>query len=81
MDRPTYHQVCDTEYVQDCDGGGYQVIFGGDSWYWYWYQVFVVIVGSNEKELEGADGVDNNACMTKLMMSMEVMVMVSDDDE
>ena len=26
MDRPTYHQVCDTEYVQDCDGGGYQVM-------------------------------------------------------
>jgi len=24
VDRPTYHQVCDTEYVQDCDGGGYQ---------------------------------------------------------
>merc|ERR1712038_1990927 len=24
VDRPTYHQVCDTEYVQNCDGGGYQ---------------------------------------------------------
>ena len=25
VDRPSYHQVCDTEYVQDCDGGGYKV--------------------------------------------------------
>jgi len=24
VDRPSYHQVCDTEYVQDCDGGGYK---------------------------------------------------------
>ena len=38
----------------------------------------MVIVCRNEKELEEADGVDNNACMTKLMMSMKVTVMVSD---
>ena len=25
VDRPSYHQVCDTEYVQDCDGDGYKV--------------------------------------------------------
>ena len=35
VDRPTYHQVCDTEYVQNCDGGGYQVVVDpGSSFKW-----------------------------------------------
>jgi hypothetical protein len=25
VDRPSYNNVCTTEYVQDCEGGGYTV--------------------------------------------------------